>query len=81
MDGPSRNFSGHRFHIKANEQAVSAARAKGAFIEHDRGRAHQFDGVQLADHAYRVARLRFTWDLQRPRFRDAALSRTPVPLG
>ncbi|TLM73146.1 hypothetical protein [Pseudarthrobacter sp. NamB4] len=79
MHGPSRNFGGHRFHIKANEQAISAARAKGAFVEHDLGQVHKFDGVQLADHAYRVARLRFAWDLQRPRFRDAALLRNPMP--
>lgn len=79
MHGPSRNFSGHRFHIESNEQAVSTARAKGAFIEHDLGRAHAFDGVRLTDRAYRVARLRFRWDLQRPRYREAALSRTPMP--
>lgn len=37
-----------------------------------------FDGQQLAAHAFRVARIRWTWDLQRPRFRAAAIS-GPLP--
>lgn len=35
--------------------------------------------MQIADRAYQVARLRWTWDLQRPRFLQAALSRVPSP--
>ena len=37
-----------------------------------------FDGQQLAAHAFRVARIRWTWDLQRPRFRATAVS-GPAP--
>jgi hypothetical protein len=37
-----------------------------------------FDGQQLAARAFRVARIRWTWDLQRPRFRAAAIS-GPLP--
>lgn len=33
-----------------------------------------FDGQQVAERAFRVARIRWTWHLQRPRFRTAAIS-------
>ncbi|MEI2276076.1 hypothetical protein OHC50_01145 [Paenarthrobacter ilicis] len=79
MHGPNETFEGHRFHIKSDKQAVRKARAEGNFIEHDLGQGHQFDGVQVAEKAYRVARLRWNWDLQRPRFFQAALTRAAVP--
>jgi hypothetical protein len=79
MHGPNEAFEGHRFHIKSDKQAVRNARAEGNFIEHELGRGHQFDGVQVAEQAYQVARLRWNWDLQRARFRQAALTRAAVP--
>ena len=79
IHGPNARFDGHRFHIKLDPKSVREAWAQGNFVEHEMGKGHSFDGVQLADHAFRVARLRWTWDLQRPRFRDAALSRAKTP--
>lgn len=79
MHGPTERFADHRFHIRSDRRAVREARALGNFVKHEIGRGYAFDGVQLSDQAYQVARLRWTWDLQRPRFRDAALSRVPVP--
>lgn len=79
IHGPTDRFAHHRFHIKADRKGVRDARAQGNFLEHQLGQGFAFDGRQLADRAYHVARLRWTWDLQRPRFRQAALSRTPVP--
>lgn len=79
IHGPNEKFSGHRFHVKADRQAVKSARMAGSFLEHGLGKGLEFDGTKLADHAYLVARLRWTWDLQRPRFKHAALSRVAVP--
>lgn len=79
VHGPSGLFSGHRFHIKSDTKAVREARALGNFVKHQIGRGYAFDGVLVDDDAYHVARLRWTWDLQRPRFRNAALSRVPIP--
>jgi hypothetical protein len=79
MHGPSEVCSDHRFHIRSDRRAVREARALGNFVQHQLGRGYAFDGVQLTPQAYQVARLRWTWDLQRPRFRNAALSRAQVP--
>lgn len=79
MHGPTERFTDHRFHIKSDSKAVREARALGNFVEHQIGRGYAFDGVQLSNQAYQVARLRWTWDLQRARFRHAALSRVSVP--
>ena len=38
-----------------------------------------FDGQELTPGAFRVARIRWLWDLQRPRFRQAASLPGPVP--
>lgn len=77
--GPNERFDGHRFHIKIDRRQVAAAKAKGDFVLHEvPRRGFAFDGQQLAPHAFRVARLRWTWDLQRPRFRTAAVS-GPLP--
>jgi hypothetical protein len=76
MHGPNDRFDGHRFHIKADPQSVAAARAKGKTSEHfipRRGIA--FDGEPIAGtSAFRVARIRWTWHVQRPRFRPTAMT-------
>lgn len=79
VHGPNGKFDGHRFHVRVDPRAVKKARAAGIFIEHEIGSGHSFDGVKLADNAFQVARLRWTWDLQRTRFSHAAQTRTPVP--
>jgi hypothetical protein len=52
---------------------------RGEFVLHGVPRnGFAFSGHQLAAHAFRVARIRWTWELQRPRFRAAAVS-GPLP--
>jgi hypothetical protein len=79
--GPtSSKPGGHRFHVKADRKAVAAVRNKGDFVLYDlprRGRP--FDGQRLAPGVFRVARIRWSWHLQRPRFREAATLPTPLP--
>lgn len=79
--GPNDKFDGHRFHIKVDREAVKKERGQGRFFEHTVPRGGQsFNGIQLAENAFLVARLRWTWDLQRPRFKDSSLSRTSMPV-
>lgn len=79
--GPQGKFQKHRFHVKANKQEISTARAAGNLVASGLPRkGYEFDGQQIAPNAFLVARIRCTWDLQRPRFRTAALSRFIPPL-
>ena|SRR5277367_2258485 len=71
--GPGERFDGHRLHIKVDRQLARTAKERGEFVLHGVPRkGFAFDGQQLAAHAFRVARIRWTWDLQRTRFRRLA---------
>ena len=76
VHGPSdRNPGGHRFHFKVDRKAAAAVEAKGDFITYNIPRkGRPFDGQELAAGVFRVARIRWLWDLQRPRFQHAAPS-------
>jgi hypothetical protein len=75
VHSPSESFDGHRFHIKVDRKPAAAAQERGEFVEHGIPRkGFAFDGQQLADRVFLVARIRWTWHLQRPRFRAAAVS-------
>jgi hypothetical protein len=75
VHGPNERFDGHRFHIKVDRRLAASAKDRGHFVRHTIPRSgFSFDGQQLAAHTFRVARIRWTWDLQRPRFRAAAVS-------
>lgn len=79
VHGSNERFGGHRFHIKIGRQLAATAKDRGYFVGHGIPRkGFTFNGQQLAAHAFRVARIRWTWDLQRPRFRAAAVS-GPAP--
>ncbi|GIF74127.1 hypothetical protein [Asanoa siamensis] len=70
--------NGHRFQITAVRKNVNAARARGECIEHRLPRkGFAFDGEQLGPDVFRVARIRWLWDLQRHRFRETAA--VPLP--
>jgi hypothetical protein len=70
LHGPHGEFDTHRFHIKIDRRAAKDAKASGHFVEHQiPARGKQFTGQQVADRAYQVARLRWRWHLQRPRYR------------
>jgi hypothetical protein len=75
----NEHFDGHRFHIRVDRRMANTAKDRGEFVLHGIPRkGFVFDGQQVADRAFRVARIRWTWDLQRPKFRTAATF-GPVP--
>lgn len=76
--GPQQGFPSHRFHIRADRRAVKQA---GHFVEHSVPRKGQeFKGNPVSEDAFQVARLRWTWHLQRDRYRRVAvLGDVPEP--
>lgn len=75
LHGPQRDFTDHRFHLKVDRRAAGEARASGHFVEHTvPSKGQPFNGKQVAEGTYQVARIRWRWHLQRQRFRDAAVS-------
>lgn len=74
LHGPSGTFADHRFHIKIDRKAVRGARESGFFVEHQvPAKGKQFTGLRVSANAYQVARLRWRWHLQRPKYRSAAI--------
>lgn len=80
VHGPSWRYpDGHRFHVKVPHGSAEAARQEGQFLLYDMpADGYPLDGKELAPGAFLVARIRWTWDLQRERYRDAAAS-GPAP--
>jgi len=79
VHGPNERFEGHRFHIKVDRQLAATAKSRGDFVEHSiPQKGLPFGGQRLTARAFRVARIRWTWELQRLRFRAAAVS-GPAP--
>jgi hypothetical protein len=74
LHGPRGDFSNHRFHLRIDRRAVKDAKTGGHFVQHKvPGRGQEFRGKQVGDGAFHVARLRWRWHLQRPRYRNAAV--------
>jgi hypothetical protein len=70
---------GHRFHLKMNRKAADSLEARGDFVAYNiPRRGYPFNGQEIAPGIFRVARIRWRWDLQRPRFQHAAAF-GPVP--
>jgi hypothetical protein len=81
VHGPSESHPGHRFHIKVDRSA-STAHERGYFVSNGLPRKGlPFDGQQIAPRTFLVARVRWSWHLQRPRFRTAAVSGPAFELG
>jgi len=76
IHGPSKRYPDqHRFHVKVSEKGAASVKRDGAFLVHGLDpRGYQIDGKEIAPGAFLVARVRWRWDLQRPRFREAAVS-------
>jgi hypothetical protein len=75
VHGPNDRFDGHRFHMKCDRRLAAIAKDRNVFVMHTVPRkGYSFSGQQLAARAFRVARIRWTWEVQRPRFRAAAVS-------
>jgi len=74
LHGPSGTFTDHRFHIKIDRKAVQQARESGHFVEHHVSKKGKpFNGIQVGEKAFQVARIRWRWHLQRPKYRSAAV--------
>lgn len=82
LHGPQKDFADHKFHLKVDRRAARNARESGHFVEHmvpPKGRP--FRGREVAENAYQVVRLRWRWHLQRPKFRNAAVSGNAPEIG
>lgn len=80
VHGPNERFDGHRFHVKTDRRKVKQAQDAGYFMDLQLHKGIHIKGRRLAENAYHVARVRWTWDLQRPRYRNIALNRGPAPV-
>lgn len=73
VHGPQKGFTTHRFHMKIDRKVASAAKERGVFVAHDIPRkGYPFNGRRLTEQAFLVARIRFSWQLQRLRYRQVA---------
>ncbi|MFC0002612.1 hypothetical protein [Micromonospora siamensis] len=81
VHGPNEDHpAGHRFHVRVDRRAANAISARGDFISHTIPRkGRPFPGQQLGPGVFRIARIRWMWDLQRPKFRQAAALPDPLP--
>jgi hypothetical protein len=81
VHGPNEKFDGHRFHLRVDRAAASRARDAGEFVTHAVPRqGYAFEGVAISERAWLVARLRWTWHLQRQRYRAASRSQATFAL-
>lgn len=82
LHGPQSDFEDHRFHLRIDRKAVTKARTSGNFIEHGvPRRGKPFRGLRVSEHAYQVVRLRWLWQVQRERYRAAAVFGNAPELG
>lgn len=74
--GPNeRNPGGHRFHVKIDRDLATNGHGHRQAVQFNIPRKGlAFDGVLVGPRAWRIARLRWTWELQRRRFHAAALT-------
>lgn len=79
MHGPKERFpDGHPFHVKVDPAAMVATSMGGSLAIHAIPRkGYAFDGEQLTSHAYLVARVRWSWDIVRPRFEQVTATVLP----
>lgn len=80
VHGPNGPFEDHRFHVKIDRRKEKQAGDAGYVMNpqlHKKG--IEIPGRRLAENTYHVARVRWTWDLQRSRYRHVALNREPIP--
>lgn len=82
VHGPQGKHGEPGFFLRVDRRKVAVARSVGYFIEsYVPRRGIGFSGARVGEDAYHVVRLRWSWDLQRRRYRDYAyFGDTPVPL-
>jgi len=80
VHGPSKRFSGHRFHVKVDRSAVTKIDARGGFFAHEVPRdGSAFSGRQVANDVYHVARIRWLRSMQSLEYRTVACSSSKPP--
>lgn len=80
LHGPNEKFPSERFHVKANERAAKKAGLRMS-SQINKRKGTPFPGKQIAPNAFLVARIRWSWHLQRDRFRNIAKTGFIRPLG
>lgn len=80
LHGPGEKHAAHRFHMKLSQRLESVSIVGQHVLVHGIPRRGQpFDGKRVAEDAWLVARIRWSWHLQSRRFRTAALHRGVPP--
>lgn len=74
LHGPTDDKPSHRFHLKVDRKAARQQLNKGkVFLTYDVPReGYAIRGQTIGPSAYLVARIRWTWELDRDKFRDYA---------
>lgn len=80
LHGPNGKHSSERFHVKVDYRAAEAAglRMTSKMIGK---KGMEFPGKQISSRAYLVARIRWSWNLQRERFKSIAMTGHVPTLG
>jgi len=80
LHGPRQGKPGTRFHLKVNDDATEKQRNAGQLVEHGIPASGQIlNGVQVADRAFLVCRLRWMPSLQNPDFSSHASVGSVLP--
>lgn len=81
VHGPQDGYEGPGFFIRVDRKKAAAARGSGYFMEsYVPRKGIKFSGQQVAPGVFHVVRLRWTWDVQRHRYREYAyFGDAPVP--
>ena len=80
LHGPNERHPSERFHVKANEEAAKKAGLRMS-SQIGKRKGTPFSGKQIAPNAFLVARIRWSWHLQRDKFRNVAKTGFIRPLG
>lgn len=78
--GPGDGFGDHQFHVKVNQREANQRKERVGMLGNAvPKKGFQFPGRRVSGSAYLVIRLRWSWQLERPRFRAQALWQHPSP--
>jgi hypothetical protein len=80
VHGPNAQHPGYIFRLRLDRQKVAQLAASGFLFHHTVPRqGYAVSGEQLAPGIFLVARIRWLWHLQRPRFLSVAELQAPKP--
>lgn len=78
VHGPQKKHTSHRFHIKVDHGWADTAHEHGEFIAHGLDAEYSFAGVEVAPRAYHVARVRWSAEILRRKYKRFVVS-TELP--